>query len=183
MTKSDSIHWRVFYLAFISFLISCYCLVFETLNIDGDYELQCPGWHALLVGWMGILGAQFAWFANPLMFATGVLLHRRKYDAALVAASVAALCSLCTFIWYQPFPTGKLPEEVLLPGAWFWFAAVGCVWLSALIAWHNADDCASEGQSVGEGDSSQNEPVPKSVPRELSSAPPDPLKTSTETMR
>ena len=159
MMKSDPIHWLVFYLAMILLAISCHCLVFETLNPDGESEDRCHGGEALLVGWIAILGGQFAWFANPLMLAVGVLLNYRKRKEALVASSMAVLCGLWTFISIRPFPTGRLPETVLLPGAWFWFAAIGLVWLSSLVAWRNADDCASESEIGGGSDGSKDAPV------------------------
>lgn len=136
-TKFAFLYWPIFCIGMLLLLISLPQHVFQTLNPEGDYEDRCRGWEALLVGWFALLTGCFAWLANPMMLAVAVLLLFKKCSAALTVANIAVLCSLTTFAFFKPAPTGKLPESVLLDGAWFWFAAIACVWCSAFVAWRH----------------------------------------------
>ena len=52
-----------------------------------------PGWSILMIGWMGVLVAQFGWLANlvlPLALAAGAGLVRRPYLKIAIAAGLGA---------------------------------------------------------------------------------------------
>ncbi len=131
-------------LAAILFYVACFLPVFETATPEDSVEWQCRGWEALLLGWAGVLGGCFAWFANPLMVAVAVLLFFEKWHKALLAANATALCALTTFFHYKAVRTGNGFENVLCIGAWFWFAAIACVWGSAFICSRNMPNCAAD---------------------------------------
>lgn len=131
----DSLHWPIFCVGMLLLLISLPQHVFQTINPEGEYEDRCLGWEALLVGWFSLLTANLAWLANPLIIAVAALMRFKMWGEALTVASIAVGCSLMTFLWYKPIPTGEYFEHVLFVGAWFWFAAIACVWWSSFVGW------------------------------------------------
>lgn len=150
MAKSDAIRASQLWLSLAAFLFFVACLlpVFETTTPEDGFEGQCRGWEALLLGWAGVLGGCFAWFANPLMVTVAVLLFFDKWHKALLAANSAVLCAFTTFFHHQPLRTGNGFENVLCIGAWFWFAAIACVWRAAYVCSRNTQVSVADHSAV-----------------------------------
>ncbi|MBP7948548.1 MAG: hypothetical protein KA004_02750 [Verrucomicrobiales bacterium] len=93
------------------------------------------GAEVLAVGWMGPFAAgQFAWYANPLYFATIVLTLRSKFGLALAFALPAvgiALTSPQSHTWYFNESTGT--PIARLAGTWMvWLAAIAVAGLTSV---------------------------------------------------
>jgi hypothetical protein len=84
------------------------------------------GFTFLYAGWMGALGRQFAWFANPLIGAAIALLLLGRRVNAILAAMMFAL-ALQAFAW-KSFYTGIGDQPVCRQaGFWFWEATAALI--------------------------------------------------------
>jgi hypothetical protein len=106
----------------------------------GDRHDTWRGVGVLLLGWGGILTGQFAWFANPFLWLSWLLILLRFFRASALTALVALLLTLNTFELYShPLPAdegGTAQSYLDRPrvGFFFWIAGIcvpllGGVWL------------------------------------------------------
>ncbi len=73
----------------------------------GKGDIDQPGLFFLGCGWAGPLIGQFAWFANPLLFASWLLLALGRHRIATVMASVATLVAADSWMLFR----AKIPEN------------------------------------------------------------------------
>lgn len=93
-----------------------------------------PGLGLLLLGWLGILGMQFAWFANLLFLIFLPWAARaRQVPPVLftVAGFMTALLGLSALSWTEVITDTGKRSVVVGPGYYVWIAvmAVTGVWL------------------------------------------------------
>jgi hypothetical protein len=63
----------------ISVVLYVLCLTQEGYYIDGpDPKAWSPAYGLLIFGWIGLFAGVFAWLANPLLFASWILLAISK---------------------------------------------------------------------------------------------------------
>jgi hypothetical protein len=81
-----------------------------------------PGFQVLVIGWLGPLFKQIAWYANPVMVLSLVFLLFRRWLTAMVIALVALAIAANTLLLFSrdlPADEGnviKLRLEHLAPG-------------------------------------------------------------------
>lgn len=135
MAKSDWQWWLIVYLGFLLFLCSLPLQVCETHIPDLGVEDRVSGLDALFGGWILVFGGCPAWCANPLIVAAATFMRFEMWSKALTTASVAVVCSLTIFLFYQAIPSDRPVGNILCTGVWYWLTAIGCVWFSSLGAW------------------------------------------------
>jgi hypothetical protein len=101
-----------------------------------------PGWAVLASGWRESLipradpRVAFGWLANPLVWASWVLVFRCAYGKAAVLATLATLLGIGVHFGSRIVVNGSaapLPMPHLGPGYWLWVAALSVALLAALI--------------------------------------------------
>jgi hypothetical protein len=101
-----------------------------------------PGWAVLASGWRESLipradpRVAFGWLANPLVWASWVLVFRSAYGKAAVLATLATLLGIGVHFGTRlavNASAAPLPMPRLGPGYWLWVAALGVALLAALI--------------------------------------------------
>jgi hypothetical protein len=101
-----------------------------------------PGWAVLASGWRESLMPRadprvaFGWLANPLVWASWVLVFRAAYGKAAVLATLATLLGIGVHFGTRIVVRGSaapLPMPHLGPGYWLWVAALAVALLAGLI--------------------------------------------------
>lgn len=93
------------------------------------------------IGWIGMFVGQFAWFANPLWLAAGILLMARRPRWSIVCTCLALLISLDTWSLYgQELPgdeggVSKLTLRRIREGTYVWLASFLALLFGALWQW------------------------------------------------
>lgn len=116
-------------IAAVLFLLS----MADTALITSQQAIK--GYWVLLTGWMGFVIFQFAWFANPLILLS-LMLFRRKTGWALVASTLALICSSQAFLFADiPVDTSGKSIEVLSRGNgfYYWVGMVACVFYANIM--------------------------------------------------
>jgi hypothetical protein len=105
-----------------------------SLTQDGFYvsgpnpEAWSLGAALLLLGWMGAFFGVFAWWANPVLFGSWLLIHKKKYKSAFFMGAVALLLSL-RFLVHDEIIVSERPtyESITSYGLGYW------MWISASV--------------------------------------------------
>ncbi|MFN0112860.1 MAG: hypothetical protein ACKVZH_28705 [Blastocatellia bacterium] len=99
-----------------------------------------PVWYGLrilVLGWMGFLAGQFAWFANPLWLIGTVAFAFRKWSVALISLGLAlffALNTLLLFVMPLPADESKINNTSLVRlriGFYLWLASMAVLFVRA----------------------------------------------------
>jgi hypothetical protein len=109
---------------------------------------------ALAYGWLEALYARrevgvlvaFAWFANPLLFATWLLVQRRAWRRALATGVLTLLLALgCLFGTHIVVSGSGAPQPMpaLGLGYWLWIASGAVALAGALAGWLGAPAAAA----------------------------------------
>lgn len=97
-----------------------------------------PVWYGLrimLLGWMGPLAGQFAWFANPLWLIGAVAFAFRKWNVALISLGLALLFALNTVLLFViPLPADESKVNTtslvrLRVGFYLWLASMAVLFV------------------------------------------------------
>ena len=118
----------------ICFLVAC-CLPALRFHDVNGMEENWRGGTVLLLGWMGALVGQFAWFANLFLFGSWASIGFRWRPGGMIFAVLALLIASHSFALFgQSVPAdeggvNKLLLVRLLPGFYFWVLSIA---LSAL---------------------------------------------------
>jgi len=136
-------HRLLLALSAICFVCACFspALSFRIFSSNpAEYHLETQrGGNYLLIGWLGLLVGQFAWFANPCWLGGSLLLLWGRPVIARVLMGVALIFALTTFTLrgkQLPHDEGNVTQMVLqslLPGFYLWTAAIVLALLSALL--------------------------------------------------
>lgn len=101
-----------------------------------------PVWYGLrilILGWMGFLAGQFAWFANPLWVIGLCLLAFRKWSAAVVVSGLSLLLALNTLaLFVMPLPADESKVNTtslvrLRIGFYLWLASLAVPFVRACV--------------------------------------------------
>lgn len=116
------------FLGFTCFTLSLFLPVFFT-SAEEVY-----GYWVLIIGWLGVIFIQFAWFANPLN-CLALLLTNKHPRVALCLSLLALLIASEGFILLE-IPTGINQEKVFVKefglGFYAWYVAHCCFLLAIL---------------------------------------------------
>ncbi|MCW5935912.1 MAG: hypothetical protein KIT11_01210 [Fimbriimonadaceae bacterium] len=115
---------RVLLVSVALFLASCALPCLHWQNGDSMF-----GWEVLLLGWMGVLYGQLAWFANPL-YALAMLcsvLSRGRW-VTLLSLGCVFVGLLTVTLFFTELPAdeanvNKLRLQSLGPAAWLWMGS------------------------------------------------------------
>lgn len=105
-------------------------LILPAIHLKG--EPSWPGWHVLLMGWMGMLIGQFAWLANLLLALWLPLVLTRQRWAAFATALLALVVALHCFTFFNaeiPMDEAGVRKATMLgygPALWLWLGALVC---------------------------------------------------------
>ena len=127
---------------FLSCTLFFACLFFETVILDSHaYQNPHRGIIMLLFGILGILGGQFHWFANPLLFSTWIAINGgRKYSGILcggLSLCIALTVIGCTKMVFDINGAQDTKIVGLAVGYWLWvlsiaFAMIGAISMKAV---------------------------------------------------
>src|ERR1700722_1713982 len=85
------------------------CLLNDGYYIDGpDPRAWAPAWGLLVFGWVGLFTGTVALLANPVMFFGWIMFHSRRYRAAALFATMAAVLIL-SFLLAKTVVSGESP--------------------------------------------------------------------------
>ncbi|MEL6109103.1 MAG: hypothetical protein AAFU85_24110 [Planctomycetota bacterium] len=127
-----------------SLTMPCYSYGQQETVLGVDSVGTVYGGSLLLIGWMGVLSFEFAWFANPLYLCAcaGILASRKnpcnEGQAALLALMPCfAIAFALSFLMYRTTAAGGGPagtEWVItayLPGYYLWIASMVALLLAS----------------------------------------------------
>jgi hypothetical protein len=148
--------WRgrlvVLFTCLAFFLTACACPALVFKNTNGSTEAMY-GFSVLVVGWLGILVGQVAWYANFVIGLSLIfLLFRRWLTAALLALVAVAIAADTLLLFSKEIPAdeGGVNKMYLVhigPGFYFWVASMLVVVVGAIIL--RLRGRAGAGQLVG----------------------------------
>jgi hypothetical protein len=97
-------------------------------NTGHGKDQSWPGWSMLAIGWLGVLTAQFAWFANPIFFA-GISHIFTGYAGGMSRLAIFILLvplSADALLWHAIYGSAAGPVRILGfgPGYYLWLAAM-----------------------------------------------------------
>ena len=104
--------------------------VFSTCRAGYDHV---GGWFVLMIGWMGVMILQPAWFANVLIVIIAVLMlagRRAPIWLGIVTAAIAGAAWLFTDMYDD---TGNVPICHYHAGYWLWLATAGVALLATFL--------------------------------------------------
>jgi len=108
---------------FVASLASYVAALFNIAIDPGFY-----GWHALILGPLGLLNGEFSWLAN--IFLWGTWLVRKKPKTQQVVLTILALIFAGS---YLVIPDISNQNHLVGPGYWLWLASMVLAGASALI--------------------------------------------------
>ncbi|WP_022950525.1 hypothetical protein [Leucothrix mucor] len=113
-------------------VLFCIALV-ETVFVTTEQAVQ--GYWIMLVGWMGFMIFQFAWFANPLALLALLLIRKRPWWA--LATSVLSLLCLSQAFLFSEIPTDTSGQSIAVVsrgiGFYCWVASIACVFYGTIM--------------------------------------------------
>ena len=116
------------YLGFSSFFISLFLTSFFT---SGD-DIQ--GYWVLIIGWIGLIFFQLAWFANPINLLAILLIKHHPRKSLLLSLLAFSLASQ-TFL-FPEIPIGLPHDKIFIKelglGFYFWYLAQALFLLATL---------------------------------------------------
>jgi hypothetical protein len=124
----------------ISLLLYWRAGALPTLELARDNQRAVwSGLHVLLLGWLGLMLKQIAWYAKPLLLAAALALVLRKGVISALLAWLALIIAADTWrLFAQPIPAdaGGV-NQLLLPhlqiGYYCWLASIVSLLAGALI--------------------------------------------------
>jgi hypothetical protein len=120
--------------------VACVSVLLYAVALVAEVVPGWRGWRVLLSGWRESLmpdadpRAAFGWLANPLAWASWVLIFRSACGKGAVLAGLAALLGIGVHFGTRVVANGvPLAMPHLGPGYWLWLAALVVALLAALI--------------------------------------------------
>ena len=115
--------------AILCFILSLFNTVFFTSG--GDIS----GFWVLLIGWLGFVIFQFAWYAGPLSFLAVLTMNRRPLFALLL--SIAAVTLATESFIFNEIPAASGSAKIFIRefglGFYFWYGAQWMAFCSILV--------------------------------------------------
>mgnify|MGYP000153257397 CR=1 FL=1 len=131
--KSSIFRALVILLLLAAAVLFCIAMV-ETVYVT-DEQLSVYGYWILLTGWLGFVFFQFAWYANPLIILTLLLMKNRPWWA-LLAGALALLCMSQGFLFYE-IPSDAQGNTIAIVsrgvGFYCWVGMVTCVFYAVIM--------------------------------------------------
>jgi hypothetical protein len=120
--------------------VACVSVLLYAVALAAEVLPGWRGWRVLLSGWRESLMAgadprvAFGWLANPLLFASWVLVLRSACGKGAVLAAVAVLLGVGVRFGTHLVANGvRLPMPRLGAAYWLWLAALVAALLAALL--------------------------------------------------
>jgi len=125
--------WTHVTVVMVSLGLACFfASLFQTAFFTSGEDIQ--GFWVLLIGWIGLVIFQFAWFANPLNLLALLLLKQRPY-VSLFLSGIALLLATQTFLFFE-IPVGLQNSKVYIKelglGFYLWYLSQA-IFLMAII--------------------------------------------------
>ena len=124
-------------LSFILFVAGCISPAIIFVGSRGESVMD--GFSALVIGWMGPLYGQFAWYANPLLFFAALALLLRFWKTSIVLIVLTLLLAMNTF----QLSTQEIPVDEALTatehmqsvaiGFYLWITSISIIGLGAIV--------------------------------------------------
>jgi hypothetical protein len=126
---------RVGLFILVLWLVSLALPVFTTCRPGYDHV---GGWFILLMGWMGVIVVQPAWFANILILIVAIILIAHRRAPVWLGVLTAALAACALYFKDMVDDTGNVPICHYHAGYWLWLGT-GALVLIATVTTRNAD--------------------------------------------
>jgi hypothetical protein len=94
--------------------------------VGGDNDVGM-GWQVLLIGWLGILNAQFGWFANiAFVWSIPIIMNvwQPSSRAQVILSLSLVIPALQTLFWTEIHTHEGNSPVIVLVGYYFWLAAM-----------------------------------------------------------
>jgi hypothetical protein len=104
--------------------------VFSTCRAGYDHV---GGWFMLMMGWMGVIVLQPAWFANLLMLVIAGLLLARGHAPVWLGVLTVIIAAPAWLFKEMTDDTGAVPICHYHAGYWLWFATAVVALLATFI--------------------------------------------------
>ena len=117
-------------------------LVLPVFTACGPGYDNTPGYMILLIGWMGLLIIQPAWFANLLIVAVIIVLLLRNRVPLWLGIATPLVAAPALFFTDMYDDRGAIPICHYQTGYWLWLATAGMALLATLLT--RGDEPASE---------------------------------------
>lgn len=124
-------------ISFVLFVAACISPALIMIGSQGESTMD--GLSALVIGWMGPLYEQFAWYANPLLFFGALALFLRFWKTSIVFIVLALLVAMDTF----QLSTQEIPVNEALTatehlqsvhiGFFLWISSIVVIGLGAIV--------------------------------------------------
>ncbi len=105
----------------------------ETVFVTTERAVQ--GYWIMLVGWMGFMIFQFAWFANPLALLSLLLIRKHPWWA--LATSILSLLCLSQAFLFSEIPTDTSGQSIAVVsrgiGFYCWVGSIACVFYGTIM--------------------------------------------------
>lgn len=116
------INWQHGTVVMISLALACFfSSLFLTAFITTGNDIR--GFWVLVLGWVGLLIFQFAWFANPVNLLALLLLNKHPF-VALILSLIAVLIASQTFYFHE-IPTELYDKKIYIKelglGFYVWY--------------------------------------------------------------
>ena len=134
--SGDRAFWRhPFFFVFISMGFWDACLFLPSLEI-AHQSVPNTGGSYLMIGWIGPVGGNFEWYANPALVLSAYFLLKRWWPASMASAIIAlALISILFFTRSMLADEGGARSVVtaFLIGYWLWVASAITLLIGAIV--------------------------------------------------
>jgi len=124
--------------SFFFYVLACACPALIFRRSSNEIEVW-SGFRILTIGWLGLLVGQIAWYANPVIGLSLLLVLLRRWIGALVIALISlAIAANTLLLFYKELPADegnvvKLRLERLGFGFFFWLASILAIAVGAII--------------------------------------------------
>ena len=115
-------------LLYLSMALYVACLPMDAICLESCSDW--PGYGALIVGALGVVGVSFPnliWLANPALFLAWILIWQRRARWAQILAGIALVLA-ASFMLAETIvaSTSGMPSKItgLAIGYWFWLASI-----------------------------------------------------------
>lgn len=128
--------------AAVLFLMACATPALDLRGTDAPESQNIWwGWQALILGWLGMLGGDFAWLANVFFLSALICLGFGRWRTAMVFAVVALVFAADTLrltaagVPSDEGGTGKLVLHQVLIGCYLWAGSMVVTAGGAVFGW------------------------------------------------
>ncbi len=130
----------IFLFVMVSVALFGFSLASDGFYIDrpSNPRAWSPGWCLLLIGWVTLIDGVVAWFANPLIAVSWMLIWLRSARVVALCAALSALLLSLSFLLHSEIMTdeggGRTAITGYGSGYWLWVSSMAVMAIGTLIA-------------------------------------------------